>query len=287
MAREGSLEERIAAYSGSFSRKRKRLAHFILSNKYYVSVASAGQVGKQVGASAATVVRFAQSLGYEGYSQLQAAVREELPGYLTALERMGERLAVLPPSGDIPQQVFHTDIINIERTASSLSPVEFEAALDAIVDADRILVVGCGLSAPAALFLAHSLRVIGFDARAALDGGLAQLVDAAHLDPSMLVIAIDLWRYARSTVELANAARHHGAAVIAITDSAVSPLAQVADYAFEAATDGVAHSLSLTALMSLLNVFVAALSYRVPEQTVESLRRVDMAYRKSKLLLTE
>ncbi|MFQ5856076.1 MAG: MurR/RpiR family transcriptional regulator [Anaerolineae bacterium] len=287
MVHTESLEDRITASLDGFSRKQNRLARFMLDNKYYVSFASAGEVGERVGASAATVVRFAQSLGYDGFSELQSAVREELPSYLTALERMGERLVAPPDTDDIPQQVFHTDITNIERTANKLSTTQFDTALDAIVQADRILVVGSGLSAAPALFLAHSLKVIGFDARAALDGGLSLAVDLVQLGPRGLLIAIDLWRYVRSTVEAVHAARRQGASILTITDSIVSPLAQAADYAFEVATDGVTHSLSPTAVISLLNVFIAALSYRVPEQAMESLRQVDAAYRQGELLITE
>ena len=78
-----------------------------------------------------------------------------------------------------------------------------------------------------------------------------------------------------------------GVSVIAITDSIVSPLARLADYAFEVVTSGISHSLSATAIMSLLNVFIAALSYKIPEQTMRSLRRVDSAYRDNDLLVLE
>lgn len=286
-----TLEKRITGSLDEFSRKQSRLARFMLDNKYFVSFASASQVGDKVGASAATVVRFAQSLGYEGFSELQTAIREELPSYLTAVERMGEQLAspqtADDSASDIPHQVFHTDITNIERTANALSTTQLEAALDAIVDAERILVVGSGLSAAPALFFAHSLKVIGFDAQPAIDGGLSLAVSTVQLDGGTLLIAIDLWRYVRSTVEAVRSARRQGATAITITDSIVSPLAQVADHAFEVATDGVVHSLSPTAVISLLNVFIAALSYRVPEQSMEALRRVDAAYRRGNLLITE
>jgi DNA-binding MurR/RpiR family transcriptional regulator len=111
--------------------------------------------------------------------------------------------------------------------------------------------------------------------------------EIAQLRPATLLIAIDFWRYVRSTVESAHAARHRGAQVIAITDNMMSPLARASDYAFEVATDGTGHSLSPTAVISLLNVFIAALSYRVPEQVMDSLRRVDTVYRMHHLLLTE
>lgn len=281
------LEARITAALARFSPKQKQLARFMLDDRYLVSFASASQVGEKVGASAATVVRFAQSLGYAGFSELQAAIREELPTYLTAVERIEKSLAAHPSPDNIPQQVFHTDIKNIERTANSLSMPQLDAAVDEIVQASRILVVGCGLSAAPALFLTHSLKVIGFSAQMDSDAGISLATDMAQLRPDTLVIAIDLWRYARSTMEAVHAARRRGARVIAITDTIVSPLAQIADYAFEVATDGTAHSLSPTAVISLLNVFIAALSYRVPEKVMESLRQVDAAYRHNNLLLTE
>jgi len=282
-----SLEERIAAALDRLSPKQKQLARFMLDNKYFVSFASANQVGESVGASAATVVRFAQRLGYKGFSGLRAALREELPTYLTAAERIERRLSAPPNPHDIPQQVFHTDIKNIERTATNLDATQFNVALDAIVQAERILVVGCGLSATPVWFLSHSLKVIGFNVRMDIDGGLSLAMEIAQLRSATLLIAIDLWRYARSTVEAVNAARQRGAQVVAITDSVMSPLAQAADYAFEVATDGTGHSLSPAAVISLLNVFIAALSYRMPEQVMESLRRVDTIYRTHNLLLTE
>ncbi len=287
MGNTDNLEQRITIALAGFSRKQKRLARFVLDNRYFVSFASAGEVGEKVGVSAATVVRFAQGLGYEGFSELQAAIREELPSYLTAVERMRERLDAPLPTGDIPQQVFHTDITNIRRTANALSAAQLDPVLDKIVEAERILVVGAGISTAPAMFLAHSLKVIGFDARACPGGGLSLALDTAHIGVGDLLIAIDLWRYVRSTLETVSAARQQGASVVAITDSRVSPLAQAADYAFEVAADGVTHSLSPVATISLINVLIAGLAYRVPQQAMEALRRVDSAYRERDLLITE
>jgi DNA-binding MurR/RpiR family transcriptional regulator len=226
-------------------------------------------------------------LGYAGFSELRAAIRDELPTYLTAVERIEKRLAAPPSPHDIPQQVFHTDIRNLERTARKLDTDQFNAAVDAIVQANRLLIIGSGLSAAPALFLNHSLKVMGFNVRMVIDGGLSLATDIAQLRPDTLLIAVDLWRYVRFMVEAVRAARLRGAKIVAITDSCMSPLAQAADFAFEVATNGTAHSLSPTAVISLLNVFVAALSYQVPDQVMESLRQVDVMYRSNKLLLTE
>lgn len=281
----GSLKERIAHSLDSLSPKHKNIARFILDNHYYTSFSSASQVGKRNDTTAATVVRFAQALGYQGYSELQEALRSELPNYMTAAARMQRRMSSQISPASTHQSVFYTDIQNLERTANSLSELNLHAALDAILKADRIMVIGVGISSGPVVFLVHSLKVMGFDAIAIGGEGLQTAVEIAHLRPDDLLIAIDLWRYARLTLNAVILVKETDAPVIAITDSIVSPLAKMANFSFEIATEGISHSLSITALFSLLNVFVAMLADRVPEQVYESLQRVDATYRGNGLLI--
>jgi DNA-binding MurR/RpiR family transcriptional regulator len=282
-----TLEQRIASAHSDLSPKHKRLARFILDNKYFMSFASASQAGEKTDTSAATVVRFAQSLGYEGFAEMQAAIRADLPSYMSAVERIQERLESSTEPDNVPQKVFYTDIGNIERTANNLAAADLNGALQAIVEARCIWVVGAGISSASALYLAHSLKIIGFDARCNANEGLSLAVDAAQFGPDTLVIALDMWRYVRSTTNTIAIAKKHGAHTIALTDSIVSPLAQMADFAFEVAAAGVAHSLSSVAAISLINVIIASLSYLVPKQTMESLRRVDSNYLDNHLLVLE
>ncbi len=282
-----SLEQRISTAHSDLSPKHKRLARFILDNKYFMSFASASQAGEKTGTSAATVVRFAQSLGYEGFAEMQAAIRADLPSYMSAVERIQERLESSTEPDDLPQKVFYTDIANIERTANNLMAADLDGALRAIIEVRHIWVIGSGISSASAMYLAHSLKIIGFDARFNINEGLSLAVDAAQFGPDTLVIALDLWRYVRSTTNTLTTAKKHGAHIIAISDSIVSPVAQMADFAFEVAADGVAHSLSSTAVLSLINVIIASLSYLVPKQTMESLRRVDSNYLDNHLLVLE
>ncbi len=287
MSREQPLEKRISNNLDSFSDKQIQLARFILDNKLFVSFATAQQIAEKADASAATVVRFAQSLGYEGFSNLQQDLQAELPSYLSAAQEIQERLASHPSPDDSTQQVFYTDIKNIEHTAKSLSSETLKDAVQAIIQAGRIFVTGSGLSTSLAVYLAHSLKVMGFDARPVYNAGLSMAVEFSQLRPTDLVIAIDLWRYIRSTIQSVTAAKEAGAKVITITDSLVSPLSTMVDCAFEVGAAGVAHSLSATAAVSLINVLIVHLSYAVPEQVIDSLKRVDQAYRQNRLLITE
>jgi DNA-binding MurR/RpiR family transcriptional regulator len=279
-----NLKVRITNSLDILSHRHKQIARFVLDNPYFTAFASASQLGEKNNTSAATVVRFAQALNYEGYSQMQDALREELPHYMTTAARMQMRLSSPNPPTSNPQQVFYTDINNIERTASNISEKRLAAATEAIINAKRIWVIGAGLSFAPAAFLNHSLKVMGFNSHI-IQEGLQSAVDTSRIKSGDLMIAIDLWRYVRMTVNSVSRAKEAGAVVIAVTDSIISPLSQMADYAFEFATEGIVHSLSVTALMSLLNVFIAMLADRVPEQVYESLKRVDAAYRGNDLLI--
>lgn len=280
-----SLRSRITRQVDTLTPKQKKIAKYIMDNPYLVSYISASDLGEKNNTTAATVVRFAQSLGYDGYPQLQDALRVELPNYMTTTARMQKRMSAETPPHSSLQQVFYTDIRNIERTASTVSEELINDALDAIIKAKRIWVTGAGLSYAPSVFMAHSLKVMGFDAQAFQGEVLQSAVDQSRMKPDDLLIAIDLWRYVRKTVNAVLIAKRIGTPVIAITDSIVSPLAQVADIAYEIATEGIAHSRSITALISVINVFIAMLADRVPEQVFESLKRVDEIYSANDLLI--
>lgn len=278
------LETRITAAYDSLTPKQQTLARFILDNRYFASFASASELGAKVDASAATVIRFCQTLGYDGLPGLQEAIRIGLPSYLTAVAQLEQRLTLLPNSSDVPQHVFAIDAQNIQRTAGAIDHAIFEAAVSRLAAAHEIIVVATGVTAAAGLFLAYSLEVIGLRAQAVLDGGVSQAVTLTHLGAEDVVVGLGVWRYVRSTVDALHQAKDQGATVIAITDSIVSPLARHADYAFEVATEGAMHSLSMTGVMSLINALVAATSIVDPARTSRALQRIDRQFVARELL---
>ncbi len=278
------LENRITTVFPTLSRAHQKLARLILDNGLFVAFASAAELGRQVGVSNATVVRFCQALGYDGYPELQAAVRANLPTYVHKVQQI-ERKRTSVRVENVIQRVFELDAQNLSSTLNSLDQQQFWAATRALARASHILVVAGGLSAGPALYLAHSLNVMGFDARPALNGGIPLTLELARLEPASVLIGISVWRYVADTVAAMEHAQRIGATRIAITDSPVAPIAQRAHFAFQVATAGAAHSLSLTGMLALMNTFIAALSYTRPKQTARALRQIDAAYRRGKLVL--
>ena len=287
MTAEEMVSARIAAAFPHLSRGQKQIARFVVDNEYFVAFASAADVAQKVGVSTATVVRFCQALGYEGYPYLQAAIRQRFPHSAATVQKIEERLASPIPESDVLAQVFATDIDNIKHTMELAAPETFESAVAEIDGASGILVVGGGVSATPALFFAHSLKTMGFSVQVATTGGAPLSLELCALRPDDMLIGISFWRYFRETVEAMSRAKEIGAKRIAITDSELSPLVQLADYVLLTATDGVAHSASPIASLSLINAFVAALAFRRPQQTLAALRSVDAAYRESQILLEQ
>jgi len=297
MIAEETVSDKIAAAFPRLSRRQKQVARFVVDDESFVTFASVAEVAQKAGVSTATVVRFCQALGYEGYPHLQAAVRQRLPHFTTAaqrlprfataVQRLEERLTSPIPESDVLARVFAADIGNIKHTTELVDSDTFEAAVTEIGCATGILVVGEGLSASPALFFAHSLKVMGFPVQVVTTGGAPLSLELSALRPGDLLVGIYFWRYFRETVEALHRAREVGAKRIAISDSELSPLNQLADYAFMVATNGVAHSISPVAAFSLISAFVAALSFRRPQQTLTALRSVDAVYEESELLLEE
>lgn len=277
--------ERILAAFPDLPAKQRRLARFILDNEDMVAFATASDISQQAGASAATVVRFCRTLGYKGYTDLQTAIRAQIPHYQTAVQKLTERMTNGGFNDSLPPKIAATNIENIRQTMSRVSEATLAAAVADIIQARRILIFGSGLSAAAAVFAEHSLNLLGFSARAFINRGLVQLMDIARLTGQDLVIIISVWRYLRNTVEAAQAAKATGAKMIALVDSPVAPAASLADHVFVADIEGALHSRSLAGIISLVDLLSASIVAERPQESMAALRKVDRLYRENGMLL--
>ncbi len=284
-ARElAELADRIAAALPELSKKHKEIAHFVLDQPDLVAFASAHEVGVETDTSAATVVRFCQALGYEGYQQLQETIRARLSLQRTAVQRFEERLEAPVSQQDLLTRVFAADIHNIERTAVLASSDRLQEAAAAIRHARQVIIVGSGLAAMLVECLAYSLQVLDVPARSVTGGEEPLALALTFSQPEDVVIAISLKRNPRYTLTAVEHARAIGAKSIGIANSELSPVIQETDFAFPVVTDGVIQSPSPVAAVALLNALAAALSLTAPERTAQSLQQIDTTYKRSGLL---
>lgn len=244
----------------SFSKGQRRIAQYITESYDKAAFMTANRLGKTVGVSESTVVRFAVDLGFDGYPSMQKAMQEMVLNRLTSVQRIevgNDRLG----DQDVISMVLHSDMEKLRQTEETIDREEFTAAVNAILKAKRVYILGVRSVAPLANFLGYYLNymfnnvhvVSGFSA-----GEMFEKIVGVNADD--VVIAFSFPRYSSSTTKGAQYCRSAGATVIGFTDSRLSPLGQCCDHALIAKSDMVSLVDTLVAPLSIVNALIVAIA---------------------------
>lgn len=264
--------------------RQRQVARFVLENLHEMAFLSAGAVARRAGVHAATVVRFAQRFGFDGYPAMQQHLRHHLPQYPAFLEVMGRPDSSVGAS-PILDRCFTQGRRNLEQASRNVDPAAFEETVAALARCRRTLVVGLGVARPVALYLESSLRIVGIDVHDASDTvTLAQ--EVGLVGAGDVVFAIDFHRYYRATVTAVQAAREAGATVISLTDSPVSPLAEHSHQTLHVPSESAAPRTSLVPALALLEGLLAAITLHTRDRAESAMDRVDRQYRAAQLFIS-
>lgn len=263
--------------SRKFSKGQRIIAKYILSNYDKAAFMTAGRLGKIVGVSESTVVRFASELGYDGYPSMRKALQEMIRNRLTSVQRIEVAKDMIDDT-DIVRSVINSDIQNLQATLELLEEKSFNACIDAIIEAKNIYIVGMRTSTSLATLLGLYLNLLRNNVNVIHDVGASEIYEQIiRIGAGDLFIGISFPRYSSHTVDAMQFAKKMGAKSIAITDSAASPFEGLADLSLHAKSDMVSFLDSLVAPMSLINSIIVAVGIRNKEnvsQTFERLERI-------------
>lgn len=243
-----------------FSKGQRLLAKYITESYDKAAFMTASKLGKTVGVSESTVVRFAVELGYDGYPSMQKAMQEMVLNRLTSVQRIevaSDRIG----NQDVVSMVLQSDADKLRQTAEILDRDEFRAAVQAISNAKRIYVLGARSAAPLANFLGYYLNFIFNNVHIVTASGASEMFEKLiATDSNDVVIAFSFPRYSAATVKGAQYCRTTGATVIGVTDSRLSPLGQHCDHVLLAKSDMVSLVDSIVAPLSVVNALLVALA---------------------------
>lgn len=246
----------------SFSKGGKKISNFILEFYDKAAFMTAAKLGKEVGVSESTVVRFASELGFDGYPAMQKTLREMILNKLTSVQRMevaNDRFL----DRDIPGMVLQQDIDKIRSTMENLDRNAFRDAVDTIISAKHIYILGVRSSATIAFFMHFYFNYMFDNVRMVNASSPSEVFEQfARVEPGDVIITISYPRYSRSAVRATEYCKKAGAKVIAITDNRRSPVAEFADILLIAKMDMVSLVDSLVAPMSLVNALVVAIGQK-------------------------
>ncbi len=261
-------------YAG-FSKRQKILADYIMKNYDKAAFLTAAKLGKVVGISESTVVRFATELGYKGYPGFQKALEELVRTKLNSIQRMEVTYGRITQS-EILESVLHSDIEKIKMTLAHIDQNAFELAVDTILNARKIYIIGIRSCAPLAEFLKFYLNLICEDVIAVNANGSSEIFEQLiRINEEDVIIGISFPRYSMRTLKALEFASNRKAKVITLTDSIYSPINLYSSCNLIARSDMASIVDSLVAPLSVINALVVALCMKKQEDVISTLETLE------------
>ncbi len=261
----------------TFSKGQKEIAKYIVENYDKAAFMTAGALGRKVGVSESTVVRFACVLGYDGYPKLQKHLQEIIKNRLTTVQRLN--LMEGMSAEKIVDTVLKMEINNLKTTRANLDIKLFEKAVGYIVNAKKIYVIGFRSSAPLAQFLVYYLSYIFENPQHVTHDTTDIYAQLVHADEHSVVIGMGFPRYSNQTVDGLRFAKKRGAKIITLTDNAISPLYSLADICILTKSDMNSFVDSLVAPLSIINALIIMIGLAKKDHLLENFSVMEQVWR--------
>jgi DNA-binding MurR/RpiR family transcriptional regulator len=265
----------IAKKNIKFSKGQKLISEFILNHYDKAAFMTASKLGAFVGVSESTVVRFATEIGFDGYPSLQRALQELIRNKLTSVQRLQITNQQIG-SGEVLDKVLNLDIDKIRITLEETSRADFNKAVDAIVGAKNIYIIGSRSASALAGFLAYYFGLVFDNVKLVNTTSSSEMFEQIlRIDKGDIIIGISFPRYSNLTIQAFDYASKRGGSVVAITDSNTSPIAKNADYILLARSDMASFVDSVVAPLSLINALIVAVGLKKRDDIENTFNRLE------------
>lgn len=239
-----------------------RVVQVLTQMPQFASYASAREVAERAGVNVSTVVRTAQQLDFEGWSDLRKAIRAE---YLNSLVTAGPPH---PMSTDAAAQMLRQDAANLATASSATNVAAIKSVAEAVHTARRTLVLTTGTGAGPGQILTYLASIFGYDIRMAAGPATTQAVAVSQLDERDCLVVINVWRLTRTLRGLTRLAHERGATVVVLTDLRSSPLNASAHHVVVTPIEGIDVTPSLTAMVAVVQAVLAQLESSVSRASI-------------------
>lgn len=275
MSNTNDLTNRINERYSRMSKGQKLLASYITDYYDKAVFLTASKLGEVVGVSESTVVRFAAQLGYKGYPDFQKALEEMVHQKLNSVERMEAVYGKTSQSG-ILESVLRSDMEKIKGTLHKIDSNAFELAVDTLLSARRIYVVGIRSCAPLASFFAFYLNYMFEDVVLLSTNSSSELFEQmVRIGKEDVIVGISFPRYSMRTLKALEFANNRNAKVITLTDSVHSPMNLYSSCNLIADSDMASIADSLVAPLSVINSLIVALCIRKQDEVANTFDQLE------------
>jgi DNA-binding MurR/RpiR family transcriptional regulator len=251
-----------------------RVAEVVLADPEKVAFGTVADIAARAGTGGATVMRLAAKAGFDGFKKLQEAVQEDLT---TRLRPAAERIRV-QKSNNILEGSANTETLNVHRTLDNLDPQGLKAAAKTLATARSIAVLASDAAQGVASLFAADLGMLRSDVTCISGSTVGAVRLSSRLGKGDVLVVVDVARYDSAVVDLVRALHGAGVSIIALTDSALAPIARDASIAFTFANEGVGPFDSYVGALALLNLLVAEVARRLQETASVHLDRLEASW---------
>ena len=266
---------RIEERYGKMSKGQRRLADYVRQNYDKAVFLTAAKLGETVGVSESTVVRFAIQLGYKGYPGFQKALEELVRNRLNSIQRMEVTYGRITQS-EILETVLQSDIDKIKQTLAVIDHKAFNLAIDTILNARKIYVIGIRSCAPLASFFSFYLNLVCDNVTPVTTNSSSEIFEQLiRIGEEDVIIGISFPRYSMRTLKALEFASNRKAKVITLTDSIHSPMNLYSSCNLIARSDMASIVDSLVAPLSVVNALVVALCMKKQKEVVSTLETLE------------
>ena len=272
---EAGVAEAARRSMSNLTPAERRVARALLAAYPVAGLETVAELARRAGVSGPTVIRFAAKLGYDSYMDFQRVLKDEL----MARDRSPAlQISARPPAGESILARVQASCVNaLDRTFRSLSPQDFSTTTELIADRRRPLsAIGGRFTTSIAEYLTGQLEQVRPMVSLVRPGPNGQLPLALDMSRRDVVVAFDIRRYQRETIEFARAARSRGAAIILVTDPWLSPIAEIAQDVLPVAVETVSPFDTLMPALAVADAIVTSVVERIGESAEKRVRDLDL-----------
>ena len=269
------------------SKSHKAIANFVKEHYDQAAFMTAAKIGEALGVSESTVVRFASGLGFEGFPEFQEELANWVKNKLNSVQRISVKYGNSTQS-EILEEVLNKDIEKISDTLLNVDINAFETAVEALLSAETVYVIGIRSCGPLADFLSFYLNMIRKNVVQIKTTSTSEIFEQMiRINEKDAIIGISFPRYSMRTLKAMEFANDRNAKVITLTDTVHSPMCLYSSCNLYARSDMVSIVDSLVAPLSIINALVVSMCLKRPNEIVNNLETLEKTWNNYQVYLND
>lgn len=274
MERYKKIKEKIKGKYNLLPRNQKKVADYFIDNFDRIPFLNVQDVSRSTGTSVASVVRFAQSAGFEGFSELRDAIAESFQDQINnkVIFPLFEKHKV---EEDLLTEVANVDIANINNTLNIIERKTFDDVINRILKANRVFTAGLGISYLLSEILAYQLTQVGIDSAVFKHTHTLFHEQILFMNKNDLLIVFSFPPYSKETVDAAEFAKKKSIDVIAITNKHASPITFHTVSNLIVKSENMLFTNSFAAISVLINAIATACALRKKSRAKKLLKETE------------